>query len=125
MNLVRSVRHLWRHPLFRKLIAVRLATQTSDGMLQVGMAAYVLLTPEHRPPDAWAVAAVLAITLLPYSVVGPFVSLTLDRFDRRNVAVSTDAVRAVIALGLGAGAEPPACGTTGPTGCSSRWPWSR
>lgn len=101
MNLARSLAHLWRHPLFRKLVAVRIATQTSDGILQVGMAAYVLLTP-NTAPDAWAVAAVLAVTLLPYSVIGPFVSLTLDRFDRRNVAVATDAVRVVLALGLGA-----------------------
>lgn len=90
-----GLRRLWRHPLFRKLVAVRLATQASDGILQVGMAAYVFFSPQKQP-DAWSIALVLAVTLLPFSVVGPFVSLTLDRFSRRQVAVVTDAVRTLI-----------------------------
>lgn len=100
MNFFRSLNRLWRHPLFRKLVAVRIATQASDGTLQVAMAAYVLFSPQQQP-DAASIAAVTAVTLLPYSLVGPFVSLTLDRFDRRQVAVVTDALRVVLALMLG------------------------
>ncbi|GAB3708547.1 MFS transporter [Mariniluteicoccus flavus] len=99
MEFIRGLRHLWRHPLFRKLVAVRLATQASDGILQVGMAAYVFFSPQKQP-DAWSIALVLAVTLLPFSIVGPFVSLTLDRFSRRQVAVLTDAVRVAICVML-------------------------
>lgn len=100
MNFLRGLRRLWRHPLFRKLVAVRIATQASDGTLQIGMAAYVLFSPQEQP-DAASIALVLAITLLPFSIVGPFVSLTLDRWHRRQVAVVTDAIRVGIAIMLG------------------------
>lgn len=101
MEFFRGLRRLWRHRLFRRLVAVRVGTQASDGILQVGMAAYVLFSPQEQP-DAASIALVLAITLLPFSIVGPFVSFTLDHFDRRQVAVVTDVVRVVIALMLGA-----------------------
>lgn len=96
MDFFRGLRRLWRHKLFRQLVAVRIGTQASDGILQIGMAAYVLFSPQDQP-DAASIALVLAITLLPFSIIGPFVSLTLDRFNRRTVAVVTDAVRVVIA----------------------------
>lgn len=101
MDFFRGLKRLWRHKLFRQLVAVRIGTQASDGILQVGMAAYVLFSPQEQP-DAGAIALVLAITLLPFSIVGPFVSFTLDHFNRRQVAVTTDIVRVLIALMLGA-----------------------
>lgn len=100
MDFFRGLKRLWRHKLFRQLVAVRVGTQASDGTLQVGMAAYVLFSPQDQP-DAASIALVLAITLLPYSIIGPFVSLTLDRFNRRTIAVGTDAIRVLIALMLG------------------------
>ncbi|MDO5682471.1 MAG: MFS transporter [Propionibacteriaceae bacterium] len=101
MEFFRGLKRLWRHKLFRQLVAVRIGTQASDGLLQVGMAAYVLFSPQEQP-DAASIALVLAITLLPFSIVGPFVSFTLDHFNRRQVAVVTDIVRVLIALMLGA-----------------------
>lgn len=101
MEFVRALKRLWRHPLFRRLFAVRIATQASDGVLQVGMASYVLFSPQ-RQPDAWSIAAVLAITLLPFSVLGPFVSVVLDRWNRRQVLVWCDALRIGLALALAA-----------------------
>ncbi len=99
MEFFRGLKRLWRHKLFRRLLAVRVGTQASDGVLQVGMAAYVLFSPQEQP-DAGAIALVLAITLLPFSIVGPFVSFTLDHFNRRQVAVATDVIRVLIALML-------------------------
>ena len=60
---LRSFRQLWRHRYFRRLLAVRVAVQSSDGVLQVGLAAYVLFSPE-RQPDAASIAIVLAITAM-------------------------------------------------------------
>ncbi|MGA4506647.1 MFS transporter [Propionibacteriaceae bacterium G1746] len=82
-------------------MAVRITTQAADGTLQVGMASYVLFSPEEQP-NALAIAAVLAITLLPFSVIGPFVSVVLDRWPRQRVLAITDAIRGVIALALAA-----------------------
>lgn len=99
MEFVRSLRQLVRHRLFRRLLAVRVATQTADGVLQVALASYVLFSPQ-RQPDAASVAAVLAITLLPFSVLGPFVSVVLDRWSRRQILVVLDLSRAALAVGL-------------------------
>ena len=96
-----SLRRLWRHQMFRRLLAVRVATQSCDGLLQIALASYVLFSPE-RQPDARSIAIVLAITLLPFSVLGPFVGVVLDRLSRRQILVVVDLTRAVLALGLGA-----------------------
>ena len=101
MEFLRSLRRLWRHPLFRRLLAVRVATQSCDGLLQIALASFVLFSPE-RQPDAASIATVLAITLLPFSVLGPFVGVVLDRFSRRQVLVVVDLCRSVLCLGLAA-----------------------
>lgn len=97
MGFFARLRRLWRHRLFRQLVFVRIGTQAADGLLQVGTAAYVLFSPQDQP-DAGSIAAVLAITLLPFSIIGPFVSTTLDRWDRRQVSVVTNVLRAVLAF---------------------------
>lgn len=101
MEFVRSLRQLWRHVWFRRLLAVRVATQSSDGLLQIALASFVLFSPQ-RQPDAASIATVLAITLLPFSIIGPFVGVVLDRFSRRQILVIADLSRAVVALGLAA-----------------------
>ena len=65
------------------------------------MASYVLFSPQNQP-DAWSVAAVLAITLLPFTILGPFVSPLLDKWSRRQVVLISDSIRAVLALSIGA-----------------------
>ena len=101
MEFLRSLRQLWRHRYFRRLLAVRVATQSSDGVLQIALASYVLFSPE-RQPDAASIAAVLAITLLPFSILGPFVGVVLDRVARRQVLVVVDLLRAGLAVSLAA-----------------------
>ncbi len=99
MEFLRSLRQLWRHRYFRRLLAVRIATQSSDGVLQIALASYVLFSPE-RQPDAASIATVLAITLLPFSILGPFVGIVLDRVARRQVLVVVDLCRAGLAVAL-------------------------
>lgn len=100
MKLVPAVRRLWRHAPFRRLLTLRVLSQAADGTLQVGMASYILFSPQTQP-DAWAIAGVLALTLLPFTVIGPFVSPLLDRWSRRNVALYSDIARACLALLIG------------------------
>ena len=98
-RMLRSLRQLLKHRYFRRLLAVRVAVQSSDGVLQVALAAYVLFSPE-RQPDATSIAIVLAITLLPFSILGPFAAIVIDRVSRRQVLVVANLVRAAVALGL-------------------------
>jgi MFS family permease len=98
-SMLRSLRQLLRHRYFRRLLAVRVAVQSSDGVLQVALAAYVLFSPE-RQPDATSIAIVLAITLLPFSILGPFAAIVIDRVSRRQVLIVANLARAAVALGL-------------------------
>ena len=100
MRVFSSVARLWRHEAFRRLLLLRIVTQTADGCVQVGLASYVLFSP-YQQPNGWLIAAVLALTLLPFSVLGPFVSTVLDRWSRRQILVITDSSRVVFALTIG------------------------
>lgn len=86
---------------FRRLLGVRFAAQWADGMFQAALGGAVLFNPE-RQPDPIAVAAGLAVILLPYSVVGPFAGALLDRWDRRRVLLVANLLRAVLILGVAA-----------------------
>ncbi|RMB61574.1 MFS transporter [Tessaracoccus antarcticus] len=100
MQIGPALRRLWRHEPFRRLLILRILSQAGDGTLQVGMASYVLFSPQSQP-DAWAIAGVLAITLMPFTVLGPFVSTLLDRWSRRQVTVTSDIIRSCLALLIG------------------------
>jgi MFS family permease len=99
MEFVRSLRQLWRHRYFRRLLAVRVVIQSCDGVLQVALAGYVLFSPE-RQPDAASIALVLAITLLPFSILGPFVGVVIDRVSRRQVLIFCNLLRAAVIFAL-------------------------
>ncbi len=90
---------LARYPAYRRLLGVRFAAQWGDGMFQAALGAAVLFNPE-RQADPLAVAAGLAVLLLPYSLVGPFAGALLDRWDRRRVLLWADVARAGLVLGV-------------------------
>jgi MFS family permease len=84
-------------PEFRRLFAVRLSAQFGDGVFQAGLAGSVLFNPE-RQASAADVAAGFALLLLPYSFVGPFAGVLLDRWDRTRILVLGSIVRALLVL---------------------------
>jgi MFS family permease len=101
---VRFIRDLWtllKRRDFRRLFAVRLTSQFGDGVFQVALASYVLFSPE-RAPDAAAIAGLFAVALLPYSVLGPFTGVLLDRWSRRQILFGANLTRAVLVIGVGA-----------------------
>ncbi|MFF0201048.1 MFS transporter [Streptomyces sp. NPDC005017] len=98
MAVVRDLRVLLRFGNFRRLLAVRLLSQGADGVYQVGLATYVVFSPEKQTSAA-AIASAMAVLLLPYSLVGPFAGVLLDRWRRRQVFVYGNVLRAVLATG--------------------------
>ncbi|MFJ9540078.1 MFS transporter [Streptomyces sp. NPDC101225] len=98
MAVVRDLRVLLRFADFRRLLAVRLLSQGSDGVYQVALAAYVVFSPEKQTSAA-AIASAMAVLLLPYSLVGPFAGVLLDRWRRRQVFLYGNLLRAVLASG--------------------------
>lgn len=84
---------------FRRLYATRLISQSGDGLFQVALAAYAFFDPQ-RQPTAPAVAAAFAALLLPYSLVGPWAGVFLDRWRRRQVLVFANVVRGSLVLAM-------------------------
>ncbi|AKH83482.1 MFS transporter [Streptomyces sp. CNQ-509] len=101
MPVVRDLRSLLRLHGFRRLLAVRLLSQGADGVYQVALAAYVVFSPERQTSPA-AIASAMAVLLLPYSLVGPFAGVLLDRWRRRQVLLYGNLLRAVFAAGTAA-----------------------
>ncbi|MER8042741.1 MFS transporter [Streptomyces sp. NPDC094032] len=98
MSVVRDLRVLLRLRYFRRLLAVRLLSQCADGVYQVALATYVVFSPEKETSPA-AIASAMAVLLLPYSLVGPFAGVLLDRWQRRQVFLYGNLLRAVLACG--------------------------
>ncbi|MGW8688483.1 MFS transporter [Streptomyces sp. NPDC055817] len=96
MAVVRDLRVLLRLRDFRRLLALRLLSQGADGVYQVALATYVVFSPEKQA-SAGAIASAMAVLLLPYSVVGPFAGVLLDRWRRRQVFLYGNLLRTALA----------------------------
>src|SRR5213076_2592832 len=96
MAVVGDLRILLRLRDFRRLLAVRLISQGADGVYQVALATYVVFSPEKQTSPA-AIASAMAVLLLPYSLVGPFAGVLLDRWRRRQVFLYGNLLRTLLA----------------------------
>ncbi|MBD0841041.1 MFS transporter [Streptomyces sp. TRM68416] len=96
MSVARDLRVLLRFQDFRRLLTLRLLSQGADGVYQVGLATYVVFSPEKQTSAA-AIASAMAVLLLPYSLVGPFAGVLLDRWRRRQVFLYGNLLRALMA----------------------------
>ncbi len=86
-------------PNSRRLLATRLTGQASDGLLQAALGSFVLFSPE-RQATAGQVAAAFALLLLPYSLLGPFTGVFLDRWNRARVLVVANVARSALMVGV-------------------------
>lgn len=100
-SFVGDLRVVLRGRDFRRLLATRVVSQAGDGAFQVGLASLFFFSPE-RAATAAAAAAAFAALLLPYTLVGPFAGVLLDRWRRRHVLLRANLVRAVMVLGVAA-----------------------
>jgi hypothetical protein len=91
------VRDLFHEPGFTRLYATRLISQSADGVFQASLASAVLFNPEHAT-DPSTLAVGFSVILLPYSVVGPFAGVFLDRWRRQRVLFVANIVRAAIVV---------------------------
>ncbi|MFS0694329.1 MFS transporter [Streptomyces nitrosporeus] len=96
MPVVRDLGVLLRLRNFRRLLAVRLLSQSADGVYQIALATYVVFSPENQATPG-AIASAMAVLLLPYSLIGPFAGVLLDRWQRRQVFLYGNLLRAMLA----------------------------
>ena len=74
------------------LLTVRWLGQTGDGIFQSALASFVLFSPA-RQPNAVSAASAFAVVLLPYSLVGPYAGVFLDRFSRKRIVQISNFIR--------------------------------
>ncbi|MEU7865671.1 MFS transporter [Dactylosporangium sp. NPDC049140] len=91
------IRAVLRQRSFRRLVSVRVIAQIGDGLFQGALAGSVLFNPQQRA-GGMAIAAGFAILLLPYSLVGPYVGVFLDRWRRRSIVSVANIARALLVL---------------------------
>ena len=76
------------------LLQIRWLGQFTDGLFQSALASFVLFSPE-RQPNAVAAALAFTVVLLPYSLVGPYAGIFLDRFSRQRIVQFANVIRGI------------------------------
>jgi MFS family permease len=82
---------------FRRLFATRLISQAGDGAFTAGVGAYVFFN-KTTFPNPGAAAAAFAVLYLPYSLIGPFAGVFIDRWSRRQILVRSAFIRAIFVV---------------------------
>ena len=96
-SFIGDLRTVLAEPGFRRLFATRLVSQTGDGIITAGVGTYVFFNAETFPSPA-AGAAAFAVLYLPYSLVGPFAGVLIDRWSRRQILVWAAVLRSVFVV---------------------------
>jgi MFS family permease len=86
---------------FRRLFATRLISQTGDGIVTAGVGTYVFFNASTFPSPT-AAAAAFTVLYVPYSLIGPFAGVFIDRWSRRQILVLSALVRSVFVVATAA-----------------------
>jgi MFS family permease len=82
---------------FRRLFSVRLVSQTGDGIFTAGVGTYVFFNATSFPSPARGAAA-FAVLYLPYSLIGPFAGVFIDRWSRRQILAFSALIRSAFVV---------------------------
>ena len=80
---------------FRFLIGGQVLGQAADGFAQATLAKVLILDPLSQGTPS-RVFALFALTLVPYSLIGPYVGVFVDRWPRRALMQWTNLLRTVL-----------------------------
>ncbi len=86
---------------FRRLFAVRLVSQAGDGIVTAGVGTYVFFNASTFPSPA-AAASAFTVLYVPYSLIGPFAGVLIDRWSRRQILLLSALVRSVFVVATAA-----------------------
>lgn len=96
---MRSTRQRARDALrsddFRRLFAIRLITQSGDGLFQVALISSIVFDPKEQNTILGFAIATLLVSL-PFSILGPFTGVFIDRWSRRRILVVAPWLRAAV-----------------------------
>ena len=96
-----DLRVVWAEHDFRKLLSTRVLSQTGDGIFTAGLGTYVFFNAATFPNPARGAAA-FAVLYLPYSLIGPFAGVFIDRWSRRQILVWSALIRSLFVISTAA-----------------------
>lgn len=99
MSVLTDLRSLLRERGYRRLFTVRMVSQGGDGIFEIGLAGLFFFSPQSAA-TAGGVALAFAIMLLPFTIIGPWAGVFLDRWSRRQVLLIGNLLRAAITAGI-------------------------
>jgi MFS family permease len=82
---------------YDRLLGSQLLSQAADGLYQIALASVLIFGLEAASTPA-QVTKVLAVTYVPFSLVGPLTGPFIDRFSRRSILVGTSVVRMALLI---------------------------
>lgn len=82
-----------RHGDFRRLFGIRLASQCGDGLFQASLISSFVFSPE-RADTALDFAIATLVVALPFTLLGPFAGVFIDRWSRRRILLLAPWIRA-------------------------------
>src|SRR5215470_16424049 len=89
---VSDLRTVLAEPNFRRLFWTRLISQTGDGIVTAAIGTYVFFNASSFTSPT-AAASALTVLYLPYSLIGPFAGVFIDRWSRRQILVLSALLR--------------------------------
>jgi MFS family permease len=96
-SLLADLRSVMAERDFRRLFTVRLISQAGDGIVTAGVGTYVFFNASTFPnPTAAAVS--FTVLYLPYSLIGPFAGVFIDRWSRRQILVLSALIRSAFVV---------------------------
>lgn len=96
---MRALRPLFAAPDLRALLGAQFVAQFADGFAQAAFAERLVLEPfEQGTPGR--ILALFVLTLVPYSLIAPFLGVFVDRWPRRALLGWTNVVRGALLAGL-------------------------
>lgn len=84
---------------FRVLLGAQVLAQASDGLAQAALT-YALVVEPLAQGTPGRILGLFVLTLLPYSLISPFMGVFVDRWPRRGIMVWTNVARALLLLTL-------------------------
>ena len=93
-SFLHDLRIVWAEHDFRRLLSTRLISQAGDGIFTAGLGTYVFFNAATFPNPAKGAVA-FAVLYAPYSLIGPFAGVFIDRWSRRQILVYSALLRSV------------------------------
>ena len=75
-----------RSPDFRRLLIMRIVSTIGDGLFQASLITSLVFSPDEQTTTKGFALASLVIGL-PFSVIGPFAGVFIDRWSRRRILI--------------------------------------